>query len=121
MAGPLKLVARPIRYRRRQHHAIENNPDCGALIAAGTVFGWLTASGRLVSAVELSFKAKTLADATGHREKLAAFVRDQGWLFERDVLKTAMILDRYSRQREQWLFNYANGSNTLTPAFLKSF
>lgn len=45
--------------------------------------------------VELSFKAKTQADANGFREKLTMFVRDQGWLLERDVLKTAMILERY--------------------------
>jgi hypothetical protein len=45
--------------------------------------------------VELSFKAKTQADAEGFREKLTAFVRDQGWLIEDDRLKTAMILRRY--------------------------
>ncbi|MBX9583260.1 MAG: hypothetical protein K2X87_23405, partial [Gemmataceae bacterium] len=45
--------------------------------------------------VELSFKAKTLAEATGQREKLAGLVRERGWLLDRDVLKTAMILDRY--------------------------
>jgi hypothetical protein len=45
--------------------------------------------------VELSFKAKTQADANGFREKLTMFVRDQGWLLEGDVLKTAMILERY--------------------------
>lgn len=45
--------------------------------------------------VELSFKEKSQAEANGFREKLTAFVRDQGWLLERDVLKTAMILDRY--------------------------
>jgi hypothetical protein len=45
--------------------------------------------------VELSFKAKTQADANGFREKLITFVRDQEWLLEKDVLKTAMILDRY--------------------------
>ena len=31
----------------------------------------------------------------GFREKLLAFTRDEGWLLERDVLKTAMILQRY--------------------------
>src|SRR5262245_17795586 len=45
--------------------------------------------------VELSFKEKKQADAKGFREKLMAFVRDHGWLLEKDVLKTAMILDRY--------------------------
>ena len=45
--------------------------------------------------VELSFKADTQADANGFREKLLSFTRDEGWLLERDVLKTAMILHRY--------------------------
>jgi len=45
--------------------------------------------------VELSFKANALADANGFREKLLSFTRDEGWLLERDVLKTAMILQRY--------------------------
>ena len=45
--------------------------------------------------VELSFKEKTQANANGFRNKLMEFVRDQGWLLEEDVLKTAMILDRY--------------------------
>jgi hypothetical protein len=55
-----------------------------------------TASGQgYEPVVELSFKEEALADAAGHREKLTAFVRDRGWLVERDVLKTAMILDRY--------------------------
>jgi hypothetical protein len=45
--------------------------------------------------VELSFKEKKEAKASGTRDKLTAFVRDQGWLLERDVLKTQMILDRY--------------------------
>ena len=45
--------------------------------------------------VELSFKADTQADANGFREKLLSFTRDEGWLLERDVLKTAMILRRY--------------------------
>jgi hypothetical protein len=45
--------------------------------------------------VELSFKGKTQAEANGFREKLMAFVRDHGWLLERDVLKTGMILARY--------------------------
>ena len=45
--------------------------------------------------VELSFKADEHDDADGLRHKLLAFVRDQGWLLDRDVLKTAMTLERY--------------------------
>jgi hypothetical protein len=45
--------------------------------------------------VELSFKEKTQADAEGFREKLRAFVRDQGWLIEDDEFKTKLILERY--------------------------
>lgn len=45
--------------------------------------------------VELSFKAADGADAAGFRDKLTEYVRDQGWLLDRDVLKTEMILKRY--------------------------
>lgn len=44
--------------------------------------------------VELSFKAD-MHEASGLREKLIAFVRDQGWLLENDILKTKTILERY--------------------------
>lgn len=45
--------------------------------------------------VELSFKADKPAEATGFRDKLLHFTRDNGWLLEDDVLKTEMILTRY--------------------------
>lgn len=45
--------------------------------------------------VELSFKAAEAAEAAGFRDKLTQYVRDHGWLLDRDVLKTEMILKRY--------------------------
>lgn len=45
--------------------------------------------------VELSFKEDKQVEAAGLRDKLMAFIRSQGWLLERDVLKTQMIMDRY--------------------------
>ncbi len=45
--------------------------------------------------VELSFKEEKLKEATGLREKLMAFLRDQDWLVEDDSLKTGLILKRY--------------------------
>ena len=45
--------------------------------------------------VELSFKKNKQEKAESFREELMTLVRDQGWLLNTDVLKTAMILDRY--------------------------
>jgi hypothetical protein len=45
--------------------------------------------------VELSFKADTQPSANDFREKLLSFTYDEGWLLEREVLKTTLILQRY--------------------------
>jgi hypothetical protein len=45
--------------------------------------------------VELSFKENEEPKASSCRGKLIALVRKRGWLLERDVLKTEMILKRY--------------------------
>ncbi|MGH8067500.1 MAG: hypothetical protein ACRERE_20150 [Candidatus Entotheonellia bacterium] len=45
--------------------------------------------------VEISFKKKEYdADAMAQREKLRQFLKQKGWLLEKDELKTALILER---------------------------
>jgi hypothetical protein len=45
--------------------------------------------------VEIAFKAKDPAKAEGRRQALREHLRRQGWLLDRDVLKTDTILKRY--------------------------
>jgi hypothetical protein len=47
--------------------------------------------------VEASFKTKDHATASIGQEELAAFLESRGWFLARDSLKTALIMERYSR------------------------
>ena len=45
--------------------------------------------------VEVSFKAKKIKKAAERREGLMKLLRENGWLLERDSLKTGLIMERY--------------------------
>ncbi len=49
--------------------------------------------------VEASFKADDYQKACDGREKLIKHLNDKGWLLERDLLKTKLIMERYSCPR----------------------